>query len=464
MTRTKEMILLLILRFGIVFLFAGSTAASAKQLVYTEYFFDTDPGQGNGMSILPCDGKFSDSLEQFCFNVQGLSLKDGKHTLFLRLKDDQSHWGMRRLDFYSVSSSPYVNKTITAAEYKIDETGPWTNLQAADGSFDEATEQLIADVIDTSLSLGQHMLYVRVRDSYQVWGTPRQCPFAVTASNPYKKLTGAEYFIDTDPGQGKAIALTAKDGSWDSSMEGVLKDSIRTGTLTTGEHRVWVRYRDNCTTYTKFNGWGEPKGAHLHVSDPHAIRGTAYETCAGTPPKPNRIIVLRLDSLGADYRRDTTDSQGHYTFSGLAEQPYYIYVIKDNQSQVLIYHLSELLRDTSGLNVRYPCSVDQPTNVEEILSAILPTDFDLSQNYPNPFNPSTQIVFALPRPSSVTLTIYNMLGQVVRILASGRIAAGTWSVCWDGRSDRGIDVASGIYLYRITAGDFSATRKMVLLR
>ncbi|MCB0266181.1 MAG: T9SS type A sorting domain-containing protein, partial [Calditrichaeota bacterium] len=96
--------------------------------------------------------------------------------------------------------------------------------------------------------------------------------------------------------------------------------------------------------------------------------------------------------------------------------------------------------------------------------AIIPTEYSLEQNYPNPFNPTTVINYQLPVVSNVKLVIYNTLGQQVRTLVSGSQNAGSYTVQWDGRNDTGQKVASGMYLYRITAGSFVQTRKMMLMK
>jgi hypothetical protein len=96
--------------------------------------------------------------------------------------------------------------------------------------------------------------------------------------------------------------------------------------------------------------------------------------------------------------------------------------------------------------------------------AALPTEFELSQNTPNPFNPTTQIAFALPSASKVNLTIYNVLGQQVKTLVDDYMNAGYQSVTWDGTDDYGGAVASGVYFYRISAEQFSDTKKMLLLK
>ncbi|SYZ73337.1 exported hypothetical protein [Candidatus Zixiibacteriota bacterium] len=96
-------------------------------------------------------------------------------------------------------------------------------------------------------------------------------------------------------------------------------------------------------------------------------------------------------------------------------------------------------------------------------SAQLPSEFALSQNYPNPFNPITSIDLSLPTACQWHLTIYNVSGQVVRRM-SGDADAGRVTVTWDGRSDSGQQATSGIYLYKVNAGTFSATKKMMLLK
>lgn len=91
-------------------------------------------------------------------------------------------------------------------------------------------------------------------------------------------------------------------------------------------------------------------------------------------------------------------------------------------------------------------------------SAIL-TEFALMQNYPNPFNPNTQIAFSLPEASEVTLTVFDALGRTIGTLVQSTLAAGNHSVSFDAT-----DMAAGIYFYQLQAGDFSAVRKMMLIK
>lgn len=107
-----------------------------------------------------------------------------------------------------------------------------------------------------------------------------------------------------------------------------------------------------------------------------------------------------------------------------------------------------------------------PTSVEEEPTSVL-LQFALDQNFPNPFNPSTSIRYTVDsRQASapISLRVYNIRGQSVRVLVDGEVEPGNYQVVWDGRNDKGEDVSSGIYFYRLTAGEQVATRKMLLLK
>jgi hypothetical protein len=132
------------------------------------------------------------------------------------------------------------------------------------------------------------------------------------------------------------------------------------------------------------------------------------------------------------------------TFIEKTGSPYCVDVRDD-----LIY-----LADTYSMGIyRY-----HPTSIEED-NNLIPFTFSLSQNYPNPFNPVTTIQYALPKGSIVTLDIYDILGRKIETLVNGKQEAGAHSVIWDGWES-----ASGIYFYRLQAGDYNENRKMLLLK
>ena len=105
----------------------------------------------------------------------------------------------------------------------------------------------------------------------------------------------------------------------------------------------------------------------------------------------------------------------------------------------------------------------QPAGVE-MIDANVPTSFDLQQNYPNPFNPITHFKYNLPKTSQVKVTVYNMMGRKVATLVDKKQSAGTFQVTWDGTDVRGRRVSSGVYFYKLEAGSFNMTRKMLLMK
>ena len=88
----------------------------------------------------------------------------------------------------------------------------------------------------------------------------------------------------------------------------------------------------------------------------------------------------------------------------------------------------------------------------------------LGQNYPNPFNPATTIEYSIAKDSQVNLSVYNAQGQLVRTLVDGVKPRNNYRVDWDGTDNRGVHVSSGVYFYTLTAGAFTQTRKLVLLK
>jgi len=124
-----------------------------------------------------------------------------------------------------------------------------------------------------------------------------------------------------------------------------------------------------------------------------------------------------------------------------------------------------LVQSQSGLYVNRDIEVTGegtiPTSTED---PEIPSAFALYQNVPNPFNPSTSIIFDLPSAIHVTLDVYNVKGEKIVRLVDRRMTPGRKEIVWNAQSGRGISVTSGIYFYRLIAGEFTETRKMVLLK
>lgn len=104
-------------------------------------------------------------------------------------------------------------------------------------------------------------------------------------------------------------------------------------------------------------------------------------------------------------------------------------------------------------------TIEIATNIEQLQDETLPQMFRLNQNYPNPFNPVTTISFELPTQVSVTLSVYNLLGRKVATLVDKELGAGRYTVAFEASG-----LASGVYFYRLEAGQFVNARKLTLLK
>jgi hypothetical protein len=137
-------------------------------------------------------------------------------------------------------------------------------------------------------------------------------------------------------------------------------------------------------------------------------------------------------------------------------------IILDGSNNVCVVGNDVSTGASDYLTVKY---VQTGTDImDETAEREKPSAFTLSQNYPNPFNQTTKIEFTLAKSGVVSLNIYDILGRKVRTLVSEHLSSGYKSVLWDGKNDSGKDVASGIYFYQLKVGDFSETKKLVLLK
>ncbi|MEW6060931.1 MAG: cohesin domain-containing protein [Bacteroidota bacterium] len=153
-------------------------------------------------------------------------------------------------------------------------------------------------------------------------------------------------------------------------------------------------------------------------------------------------------ALATGTKADGSDITVSYAVS--AADTYYVRVVNLTGSE-------------AGPNARYSLTIAPPTGVIDDVNG-LPRTFALDQNYPNPFNPATTIRFALPNDVPVKLKVYDMLGREIRTLMNGNMNAGYHQVVWDGTNNSATQVATGIYIYRIEAGSFVSTKKMMLIK
>jgi C1A family cysteine protease len=163
-----------------------------------------------------------------------------------------------------------------------------------------------------------------------------------------------------------------------------------------------------------------------------------------------------------DYIADNNWVQMEYDISEVADYQSTVYLRWTMECEGAMYPLGGWNIDDIRIIAIYDSAMI--TDIADDGRELMPAEFRLDQNYPNPFNPVTNISFHLARTSNVRLDIFNILGRKVVTLIDGRMQHGDHVVQWSGENSAGQPVASGVYFYRLSAGDFAESKKMVLVR
>jgi hypothetical protein len=183
-----------------------------------------------------------------------------------------------------------------------------------------------------------------------------------------------------------------------------------------------------------------------------------------------------INNLGFDvYRSESLDgtftkvNQTYIPGAGTDGIPH-SYRFSDENVEVgkTYYYRLEDISYNGERNRSYPIQVKIDVTGKLKVVGLTPSKFALLQNFPNPFNPETWIPYQLSQDTSVTVRIYSFNGQPIRTIALGQQAAGTYltkdrAVYWDGRDHIGEKVASGVYFYTLQAGNFKATKRMIIV-
>ena len=142
----------------------------------------------------------------------------------------------------------------------------------------------------------------------------------------------------------------------------------------------------------------------------------------------------------------------------------YGHILRSNHD-VIIVGVNTVKIDNPNLDCRLPGMIDRsPIKVIIDTNLTTPLNFSLHQNFPNPFNPVTSLRYDLPEEGIVNITIYDMMGRIVKTLVNSAQTAGYKSTQWNATNDRNESVSAGLYLYTIQIGEFRQTKKMVLLK
>ncbi|UHO39641.1 T9SS type A sorting domain-containing protein [Chryseobacterium capnotolerans] len=217
-----------------------------------EYFWDTDPGTGNGTPVSAVDGSFNSVFEQL-IKTDIATPGNGLHKFSVRIKDNTGVWGPAFTNVIDIQQPVTSNViSLSQAEYFWDTdpgAGNGTPVLAADGSFNSVFEQLIKTDIVTPGN-GLHKFSVRIKDNTGVWGPAFSNVIDVQqpVTSNVISLSQAEYFWDTDPGEGSGTPVLAADGNFNSTYEELTKTGINLPS--NGLHVFNIRIKDNT------GGWG----------------------------------------------------------------------------------------------------------------------------------------------------------------------------------------------------------------
>ncbi|RCK75154.1 MAG: Autotransporter beta-domain protein [Ignavibacteriae bacterium] len=246
------------------------------RLTNAEYFVDADPGEGNGVALNAVDGDFNGVFENVLGTLNTSTMDEGAHSLFVRFRNSEGNWGKAIAKPFIVRDESaffvHLPPGLTNAEYFIDADpgeGNGVALNAVDGDFNGVFENVLGTLNTSTMDEGAHSLFVRIRNSEGNWGKAIAKPFIVRDESAFfvhlpPKITNAEYFVDTDPGEGNGVALNAVDGDFNGVFENVL-GTLNTSTLDEGAHSLFVRFRNS------EGNWGKAIAKPFIVRDESAF-------------------------------------------------------------------------------------------------------------------------------------------------------------------------------------------------
>jgi hypothetical protein len=396
------------------------------QVASCEYFFDTDPGAGNGTAISIAT---ADSVI-LATTVPTVGLSVGFHILYFRFRDVNGVYSLYEgRSFYIQPVITANTSQLTDAEYFFD-TDPGLGNGTAFTVTSGDSLVISTPVPTTALSNGFHKLFVRAKNADGRWSLYEGRSFYIQgAPTPNaSQLTDAEYFFDTDPGIGNGTAFTVTAG--DSI---VIATTVATAALSDGFHKLFVRARN------ADGRWSHYEGRSFYLQQPN--------------PNTSQVQLTR-----AEYFFDTEMGQGNAL-------PLTVTPGDSIDMSVLIPESLAMGAHTLVMRVMNSNNKWSHNESRQFLVGwpsvpeIDPNTTALFQNYPNPFTGTTTIYYNLVKEEDVTITITNLLGEVVKVIVAGKSPPGEHSV-----EISKSELQGGYYFYKMVAGEFTDTKEMVLVK
>ena len=321
-----------------------------------------------------------------------------------------------------------------------------------------ALGQVGGSVFDSTSGAGVAARMVAIRDIWSFKDTLKlRVPTYYFAD---ADTTGAYIFTDVPPGYYKILALPL--GSYAPSFYSLTGPTVKwkdatpvqiDGNSVGGVNIYVMPLPDSVSGYTSIAGTVTSSGSSngVSVSSVAAVSGA---------------FVYATDGNGNVEGFGITDGNGNYTITGVAQGTFNVFADvpgynSTGTSSASTKYNSDGTTTAGSANLSVvpetPLSVRTPSKVQ-------PTSYSLEQNYPNPFNPTTQIAFSIVQTERINISIFNILGQKVATLVDGEMGSGAHIVMWNGRNENGELLPSGVYFYRLSTPNFTAVKKMLLLK
>ncbi len=262
--------------------------------------------------------------------------------------------------------------------------------------------------------------------------------------------------LDLKPGElipitgNRDVGISITDKSRDNLISNnMICQNIGPGVIISGEQPIRNRISQNCITQN--NGRGIVyESAGMNMIPAPTISSASRTSVSGTAiPQATIEVYTDSEEEGEIYQGETRSGpDGHFRWTGL---------IKGSLPNVTAIAINAE-GSTSPFSTLFTTSVEEPAMVSS------PASFTLEQNYPNPFNPATHIDFDIARDADVSLKIFDLQGRWISTIVYGKMQAGHYNVEWNGHNSLGEPAPSGVYIYRLTAGDVHCSRKMILVK
>lgn len=546
----------------LLFLLLISYRGVAQDISRVEYFFNEDPGFGQG-AIVPVSQIGGKAEVEFSINTTGL--EPGYHTLYIRTKNSDEEWGLPQKRLLFIKEAETGND-LDEAEYFFNKdpgVGQANKAQIA-GNSSASTMELIS----AGLEEGFNTVFIRVKNSKEEWGLPVKRHLFIGSNSEQILIDRIEYYFDQDPGIGNASQLPL-----DATDEASLMTEINVDTVDQGFHTLYIR----AGSVLK-NKWGLPVKQMVYVqkkprteikriikaeyyfdedpglgfgrslsidefeikrTDSASVQTRAVIDLSGLERGSYTLYVRALDDEGIwgivgkkeltiktgpkltgvlpdtvyiepedvevfftemiDIQTDSAfsiDSAFVEIESGFVEEEDFL-SFNNTDTLDFLFSNNRLTLFGEGTPDQYEAALEESfysnigngrtdtlkelainvygngassrllrtvLKVKGVATSIgdekeLPDKVTLSQNYPNPFNPVTRINFSIPFFTKVELTVFNLLGQEVQTLLNENKAPGNYQVSFDGSG-----LTTGMYIYRIRAGEYTAIKKMLLIK